>query len=151
MNPKTKQLPRLIFSALLAAMFIPGISMAAEVSRTAFDAAVFKDAVAQVTQGASLTESKQISIRTQPLTEAADKTRVAVVTSLPGVEQIVIFSETNPRPLLANYRLPKDTVSEVGAMVKIQKDTNIVAVVKADGKFYTAKFPVKVPTPGCGG
>ena len=151
MNSKIKQRPRLVVSSLLAAVFIPIIATAAEVPRATFDVANFKEAMAQVTGAAAIAESKQVSIQASSITEEASQTHIKVVTSLPGVEQIAIFAEDNPRPLLANFRLPKDTVSEVGARVKIQKNTNIVAVVKADGKFYTTKYLVKVGGRGCGG
>lgn len=76
---------------------------------------------------------------------------VSVVSTLPNVEQITIFADKNPNVMAANFVFPPGTESVVTTRVKMAKTSNIVALVKADGKFYITAKEVKVTAGGCGG
>ena len=59
--------------------------------------------------------------------------------------------EKNPFPLTATFTIPDDTEPYVATRVKMGESTKVYAVVKADGKLYSASKETKVTLGGCGG
>ena len=47
--------------------------------------------------------------------------------------------------------IPAGTEADVQTRLKMGQSTNVVAVVKADGKLYSATKETKVTLGGCGG
>lgn len=76
---------------------------------------------------------------------------VTVSSTLPNVEQISIFVDKNPNVLAANFSIPQGTESMVTTRVKMGQTSSVVALVKADGKFFRTSKEVKVTAGGCGG
>jgi predicted secreted protein len=66
-------------------------------------------------------------------------------------ESISILVEKNPNILAASFMIPAGTDPSIGTRVKMGQTSNVYAVVKADGKFYTAGKEIKVTLGGCGG
>jgi sulfur-oxidizing protein SoxY len=56
-----------------------------------------------------------------------------------------------PNVLAAVFNLPAGTAAEVTTRVKMGKTAHVVALVKADGKYYRTSKEVKVTAGGCGG
>jgi sulfur-oxidizing protein SoxY len=76
---------------------------------------------------------------------------VSVTTSLPDVTSIAILVAENPNALAASYRIPAGTVPSVANRLKMAKTSNVIAVVEAGGKLYSASKEIKVTIGGCGG
>jgi len=57
----------------------------------------------------------------------------------------------NAFPLSASYILSNQMEASISGRIKMAKTADIVAVVKSNGKLYTAKKGVKVTLGGCGG
>ena len=76
---------------------------------------------------------------------------VTVVSSLANTQQIYILVEKNPSPLAATFSFPEGTESFVTTRVKMRETSIVIALVKADGKYYRAAREVKVTAGGCGG
>ena len=76
---------------------------------------------------------------------------VKVVSTFPNVEQISILVEKNPNVLAANFFFPQGTESMLTTRVKMGQTCNVIALVKADGKYYRSAKEVKVTAGGCGG
>jgi len=76
---------------------------------------------------------------------------VTVTTTLPEVENISVFVPVNTFPLSASFEMSNATEGFITARIKMAKTSDVIAVVKADGKLYTAKKSVKVTLGGCGG
>ena len=57
----------------------------------------------------------------------------------------------NPNALAASYKIPAGTLPSVANRLKMAKTTNVIAVVEAGGKLYSASREVKVTVGGCGG
>ncbi len=76
---------------------------------------------------------------------------VTVDSSLAKTEQIHILVEKNPLVLAANFTFPEGTESFVTTRVKMRETSMVIALVKADGKFYRVAKEVKVTAGGCGG
>ena len=75
---------------------------------------------------------------------------VAVSTTLSGVQSIAILVEKNPSPLCGVFTLGKRMKPNVSIRVKVSESADIIAVVKAGDKLYSARTPVKVTIGGCG-
>ncbi len=57
----------------------------------------------------------------------------------------------NPISLVASYKIPDGTLPSVGNRIKMAKTSNVVVLVEADGKLYSATKEIKVTVGGCGG
>ena len=68
-----------------------------------------------------------------------------------GISDISIIAEKNGTPLAANFKLSDVAKGNVSTRIKMGKTSNVIAVVKAGGKAYSARKEVKVTIGGCGG
>ena len=72
--------------------------------------------------------------------------------SAPSDEQMMaLLVEKNPNALAGAYELLEGADPEVSMRIKMGQTSDVVALVKADGKFYLARKEVKVTLGGCGG
>jgi sulfur-oxidizing protein SoxY len=124
-------------------------AMAAADNRAAFEAKTLADALTAI--GGTGTESKDIAITSPDIAENGAVVPVSVSTTIPNAQEIYILVEKNPFPLAATFMLPAGTEPSVQTRLKMGQSTNVVAVVKADGKFFTATKETKVTLGGCGG
>ena len=53
--------------------------------------------------------------------------------------------------LAAAFDIGPDTIPEVTARIKMGQTSNVMVLVKADGKFYATAKEIKVTLGGCGG
>jgi sulfur-oxidizing protein SoxY len=53
--------------------------------------------------------------------------------------------------LAAGFNIPQGTEASVTTRIKMGQTSNVLAVVKADNKFFMASKEVKVTLGGCGG
>lgn len=123
----------------------------AEWNKAAFSSKAMDEALTSL--GATSPEANAVFIQlTVPeIAENGAVVPVSVACSLPNVEQISILVDKNPNVMAANFTLPQGTEAFVTTRVKMGKTANIVAIVKAEGKFYRTQKEVKVTAGGCGG
>ena len=76
---------------------------------------------------------------------------VSVTTTLADVTSISFLVAENPVALVASYKIPAGTVPAIANRIKMAKTSNVVVVVEAGGKLYSATKEVKVTVGGCGG
>ena len=95
--------------------------------------------------------SDQITLTTPDIAENGAVVPVSVKSALPSTTEIYLVVEKNPNPLAAVFSIPDNTEPEIGARVKVAQTCNVIALVKADGKFYSATRETKVTLGGCGG
>lgn len=95
--------------------------------------------------------SKDIKVVAPDIAENGAVVSVKATTTLPNVESISIYVPVNAFPLSASYILSEQMEPSVSGRIKMAKTADIVAVVKSNGKLYTAKKGVKVTLGGCGG
>lgn len=137
------------FGILLAAGLITAKQAFAADARAGFDAKSLSEALA--TLGGTAVDSKDIAITTPDIAENGAVVPVSVNSSIPNTQEIYIFVEKNPTPLAAVFMIPADTESQVQTRLKMGQSTNVVVVVKANGKLFTASKETKVTLGGCGG
>jgi sulfur-oxidizing protein SoxY len=97
------------------------------------------------------TESSAVVLNAPDIAENGRVVPVSVTSTLDGVESISVIVTENPAPLAASFDMGPGAVADVSTRLKMGKTSNVVAVVKADGKLYTAAKEVKVTIGGCGG
>jgi sulfur-oxidizing protein SoxY len=123
--------------------------VAAEWNEAGFTSKAVNDALKSL--GATdMIESKDITITAPEIAENGAVVPVAVASKIPNTQSISILSEKNPFPLAASFNLSKGSDAYVSTRLKLGETSNVRAVVKADGKFYTAAKEVKVTIGGCG-
>lgn len=119
--------------------------------KSAFSSRQVDDAVKQLMGNSSMTNSNSIKITAPPIAENGAEVGIAVESSLPKVDSINILVEKNGQPLAANFTMASNTNAFVRTRVKIAKTSNVHAVLRSNGKLFTAKREVKVTIGGCGG
>jgi sulfur-oxidizing protein SoxY len=97
------------------------------------------------------TESSAVVLSAPDIAENGAVVPVSVSSTLENVESISVIVEQNPSPLAASFDLGPNAVADVSTRLKMGKTSNVMAVVKADGKLHTASKEVKVTIGGCGG
>jgi sulfur-oxidizing protein SoxY len=137
--------------SLLAAVGLvrPGMA-SAKSEKSAFEAKTMDEALDAL--GVIIPESSAAIRLTVPeIAENGAVVPVTVDSSLAKTEQIHILVEKNPLVLAANFVFPEGTESFVTTRVKMRETSMVIALVKADGKFYRVAKEVKVTAGGCGG
>ncbi len=98
-----------------------------------------------------ITTSDKINLKIPIIAENGAVVPLTVTSSLENVEQIYIFVEKNPIPLMAIFNLSPDMDAFVSARVKMAKTSQVIVVVKAQSRLYKIQKLVKVTIGGCGG
>lgn len=136
---------------LIAAIgaFIPRVASAAW-NKMAFEGKSLADTYKSLgVEGAK--ESGEIQILASDIAENGAVVPVQAVSKLPNTTQISFLVEKNPNMLAALFDIGPDMVPDVTTRIKMGQTSNVIALVKADGKFYTATKEIKVTLGGCGG
>jgi len=97
------------------------------------------------------TASDTIKLKAPDIAENGAVVPVTVSSSMSNVEAISIVASANVSPLTSSYQLSPACEAFVSTRIKMAKTSDVIAVVKADGKLYSATKEVKVTIGGCGG
>ncbi len=120
-------------------------------NKAAFEAKEMPNALNALLGSSDMTESGDIDVKAPDIAENGAVVPVTVSTSIADAESISIIASNNPSPLVASFILGKGTAGFASTRIKMGKTGDVVAVVKAGGKLYSAKKEVKVTIGGCGG
>jgi sulfur-oxidizing protein SoxY len=118
---------------------------------TAFQAKTLQDALNGVVGSDQTAASKDIIIKAPDIAENGAVVPITISSSLANVTSLSVLVEKNAFPLSATYDLPAGTEAYISNRIKMGKTSDVVAVVKAGGKLYSARKSVKVTIGGCGG
>ena len=130
-------------------LFKAGPVAAASWNKAAFEAKTMED-VMKILGVSDPVTSSDISITAPDIAENGAIVPVAVTSRIPNTESIAIISEKNPFPLAASFNVMGGIEGYVSTRIKMGQTSNVRAVVKAGGKYYTAVKEVKVTVGGCG-
>lgn len=119
--------------------------------KKAFEAKNIDDAMNALTGKGRPVDSSDIIVDAPDIAENGAVVSVKVTTTLPKVESISLYVPVNASPLSASYLLSSQVEASISSRIKMAKTADVVAIVKANGKLYTAKKAVKVTLGGCGG
>ncbi len=136
--------------AVSAGLLAPQAVLAAW-NEKAFHAKKVDEALSNLMGSAASTPSGDIKVKAPDIAENGAVVPVTVSTSIGGVESIAILAANNPSPLAAAFDMGKGAQGYVATRIKMGKTGDVIAVVKAGGKMYSARKGVKVTIGGCGG
>lgn len=120
-------------------------------NKKAFTANNLQTAI-KTTLGSDLTQaSDQIDINAPDIAENGAVVPITVTSSLNNVSSITLLSEKNATPLVAKFDLDKDTQAFISTRIKMGETSNVIAIVTAGEKNFSARKEVKVTIGGCGG
>ena len=127
-----------------------GQALAATWNKSGFESKAAADAMKSI--GATGAQpSKDIVLTAPDIAENGAQVPVTIASRIPNTQSISIVVDKNPFPLNSTYDFANGAESYVSTKLKMGQTSNVVAVVKADGKYYTATKEVKVTIGGCGG
>jgi sulfur-oxidizing protein SoxY len=101
--------------------------------------------------GKTAEPSDKVKLDAPEIAENGGVVPISVSTSLADVTSISFLVSENPNALAASYKIPAGTMPSVANRLKMAKTSNVIAVVEAGGKLYSATKEVKVTVGGCGG
>jgi sulfur-oxidizing protein SoxY len=101
--------------------------------------------------GKTAEPSDKVKLDAPEIAENGAVVPISVSTNLADVTSISLLVSENPNALVASYKIPSGTVPTVANRIKMAKTSNVIAIVEAGGKLYSATKEVKVTLGGCGG
>ena len=125
-------------------------AFAAEWPKGAFESKELKAAIKALFGTDEMSESPAVKIKAPTQAENSSQVQVQVTADLPNVEEIAVFVEKNPSPLVAHASFAGAS-GFFSARMKMGATSDVYAVVKAGGKLHMAKQNIKVTAGGCGG
>jgi sulfur-oxidizing protein SoxY len=134
--------------ALTGLLTTPGVG-AADWNKAAFESKALNDTLKSL-GASSASESRDINITAPDIAENGAVVPVAITSKIPNTQSISIVAEKNPFPLAATFDVANGAEPYASVRLKLGQTSHVRAIVKADGKFYTASKEVKVTVGGCG-
>ena len=101
--------------------------------------------------GKTAEPSDKVKLDAPEIAENGGVVPISVSTTLADVTSISFLVSENPNALAASYKIPAGTIPSVANRLKMAKTSNVIAIVEAGGKLYSATKEVKVTIGGCGG
>jgi sulfur-oxidizing protein SoxY len=101
--------------------------------------------------GRTAEPSDKVKLDAPEIAENGAVVPISVSTTLTEVTSIAFLASENPNALAAVYRIPPGTVPSVANRLKMAKTCDVIVIVEAGGKLYSATKEVKVTVGGCGG
>jgi len=123
----------------------------AEWPQAAFEAKEAGAAMEAMFGTTEVTESADISIKAPDIAENGAVVPIEITSTISNIESISLVVEKNPIPLIASFKFPDPSMAEgyLSTRIKMGTTSNVTAIVKADGKLFSAKKEVKVTVGGC--
>lgn len=137
-------------SMILFTGLLKPISALAKWNKEAFAAVDLQTALDTYFPNQELIATDKIKIGVHPLVENGAVVPIKVETDLPDLESITIFVDNNPNPLIANFDLYPNCVGFISTRIKIEQPSNIIIVVKSNGKTFSKSTFIEVLEGGCG-
>ena len=101
--------------------------------------------------GRTTEPSDKIKLDAPEIAENGAVVPISASTTLTDVTSIAFLASENPNALAAVYRIPPGTMPSVANRLKMAKTCDVIVIVEAGGKLYSATKEVKVTVGGCGG
>lgn len=118
----------------------------------AFTAETVEDALLALLGEAEVADDKQIKFKLgAPPSYAVNGASVPVEiqSSLSNIERIAILVAKNPNPLAMSLELTPDIALPFKSMIKVAEDSEVIAVIRAEGKLCKTTREIAVDIGGC--
>ena len=116
----------------------------------AFFATTCDEAVAAAFGGEAVEESDHVQLEAKEIAENGATVPVAVRTDLEGPFTVTLFSVNNPTPAVGRFEMSPQLDGYLSTRIKMAKTGDLVAVVTAGGRHYSARRRIQVTAGGCG-
>ncbi|MEI6113107.1 MAG: thiosulfate oxidation carrier protein SoxY [Burkholderiales bacterium] len=150
MNSKRRKV--LQFTALVS--FMAESALRGEADAPGWNKAGFADTtmdeVKKAQGGGAAQKSDAVMLKAPDIAENGAVVPVGITTTLKATSMAILV-EKNPNMLAGYFDLPAGTEPFVTTRVKMGQTSNVYALVKADGKWFSAFKEIKVTLGGCGG
>ncbi|WP_332744940.1 thiosulfate oxidation carrier protein SoxY [Hydrogenophaga sp.] len=137
------------FATLVSLGIVTQSQAHAAMDRAGFDIKTMADAVKAL--GGTAANSDQVTVVAPDIAENGAVVPVGATSKLPNTTEIYLIVEKNPTPMAAGFKIPAGTAADVQTRLKMGQSSNVFAVVRADGKLFSAFKETKVTLGGCGG
>jgi sulfur-oxidizing protein SoxY len=139
------------FGAAVTALLVltPLRALAAVWNKPAFEAQKIDGALQGLGINASST-SADIELIAPQVAENGAIVQIEVKSRIPGTEAIAILVEKNPTPLVANFMFSNGAEPYLVTRIKMAETSELKAIVKVGGNYYSASRIVEVALGGCG-
>ena len=118
-------------------------------NQEAFQAKEFQKSVKAIYDSTPIESTDQIKIEAPDVAENGLSVPVSVSSSIKQIENLSIFIENNPLPLIANYHLKEGMIPEFSMRGKVAKSSNIHVMVQTADKLYSSTRKIQVTLGGC--
>lgn len=136
--------------AAVAGLYKAGDVMAAGWEEADFNAKNLKDALKAIGVD-DYTMSSDVAVVSAEIAENGAVVPVRVTSAIPNTEYMAVLVEKNPNPLATAFTIPSGTNANIKTRIKMGETSNVLALAKADGKWFAASKEIKVTLGGCGG
>lgn len=136
--------------AAIVGLYKAGDVVAAEWKAADFNAKNLKDALKAMGVD-DYTMSNDVAVVSAEIAENGAVVPVRVTSNIPNTEYMAVMVEKNPNPLATAFTIPEGTKANIKTRIKMGETSNVLALVKADGKWFAASKEIKVTLGGCGG
>jgi sulfur-oxidizing protein SoxY len=142
----------IVITAITTGLFslLKPLTVFAARNQTAFSSKTETDAIAAFFPGEQITASDAIEIGVHDVIENGAVVPVEISTKLPAVESITILVEKNPNPLIASFNFSPECSGIIATRIKVAEPSDIIAVVRSNGKLFSTRKFVEVVAGGCG-
>jgi sulfur-oxidizing protein SoxY len=138
-----------VAAAAAAGLLKTGTAWASARNKAALESKSVQEVLKHLGAG-NLIESADIVITAPDIAENGAVVPIAVTSRIPNTQSIAIIAEKNPFPLAAVFDLSGGGDGYASTRLKMGQTSDVRAVVKAGGKYFTAVKEVKVTVGGCG-
>jgi sulfur-oxidizing protein SoxY len=137
-----------VFAALAACGMLTARDARAAEDELAFGAASMHEALEAL--GSVPSDGAHIVLTLPELAENGAVVPVTVESLLPGTHDIFIVVEANPNPMVVRFTIPPGTDAWVSTRIKMAESSKVYAIVRAEGRLYSACRDTRVTVGGCG-
>ena len=134
---------------LVASAAAPLRALAAAWNKAAFAAKTVSDGLAAI-GAAAHSASDLVELKAPEIAENGAIVPVEVTSRVPGTQSIYLLVGKNQYPLAAVFDFLNGAEPFVSTRIKMNESARLTALVRADGRFYSATREVKVTIGGCG-
>jgi sulfur-oxidizing protein SoxY len=96
-------------------------------------------------------ESREIIVKAPEVAGNGAVVPIDIISNLPHTESIALIVEKNDYPMIADFALMYGAMGFVSVRIRMAESSNVVVLVRADGRLYSRTKLVKVTLGGCGG
>ena len=118
--------------------------------KKAFDAKSVREATLALGSAGLPILSKEIILTANDVEESGEKVAIEIQSLIKNTTQIAFLVEKNPNILAAVFDIPNGTFAHIKLPLKLSQSSTVVALIKAQDKFYYTSKAISVTIGGCG-